>query len=521
MLIIVHENSKIVVEIIRDNKAVSIVFLDLAKEFRRVVTAYPEELIIWIDKRFFKNLNINEIENVFHHDLIMASFSVNEQYFPETIGYIDQLPFINPNYNVPYPTWRMSANVGGIRSNVARSFLDLTRNNDDFGYIINGIAKVGQQNSLFCYSNPFLIKDLKATRNGNNSAPTTKLFKFVYQFYKTEWLFILLFCYIRYEFKFPVLAFINAFLNKKNFNREIILSDIKTKNIQRHSELNETIDVVIPTLKRTEYLKQVLIDLKDQSLCPTRVIVIEQDPEVGSNSQILELLEMQWPFEIIHRFVNKTGACMARNMALKEVRSKWIFFADDDLRMPPDVLKNALLEINRLDISALNLNCLQPAEVTTFNKIKQWGTFGSGTSIVAAEYALKCRFRKIYEHGFGEDTDFGLQLRSIGADIIYHPEIKITHLKAERGGFRETNNAPWELTEMIPKPSPTMMLLVLTHYTPWMIKGYKVSLFIKFYSKQSIKNPIKYIRLMERKWMYSRKLADKLLIESRRSQAIC
>lgn len=514
MLIIVHENSKRVVEITRDNQLIPIVFIDLVKEFRRVISAYPKELIIWVDKRFLQNLNFNELENVFNHDLIMASFAVKEQYFPETIGYIDQLPFINPNYNVAYPTWRMSTNVGGIKSNVAQKFLDLTAKNKDFGYLINVIAKLGQQNSLFCYSNPLLIKNQMLKVPENYLAYTSELFKFVFQFYKTEWLFILLFCYMRYEKKFPFWEFLKAFFNYKNFKDKIDLSHIEFRKEPGLKAVDDTIDVIIPTLKRTEYLKQVLIDLKEQSFCPTRVIIIEQDAAEGSVSQLKELIEMEWPFKIIHHFVNRTGACMARNLALKEVRSKWIFFADDDIRIGPDVLGNALIEINKLGVSVLNLNCVQPGHLTIFKKIKQWGAFGSGTSIVETKYALQCKFKDVFEYGFGEDTDFGLQLRSKGADIIYHPEIKLIHLKADRGGFRETGKAPWESLEIIPKPSPTMMILIKRHYTPWMLKGYKVSLFIKFYFIKPIKNPFTYLRSMERKWEYSRKWAKKLLIES-------
>jgi GT2 family glycosyltransferase len=37
------------------------------------------------------------------------------------------------------------------------------------------------------------------------------------------------------------------------------------------------------------------------------------------------------------------------------------------------------------------------------------------------------------EFGYGEDTDFGMQLRNKGFDVIYFPDLKITHLKAPMG----------------------------------------------------------------------------------------
>ncbi len=175
---------------------------------------------------------------------------------------------------------------------------------------------------------------------------------------------------------------------------------------------------------------------------------------------------------------------------MNSVKADYIFFADDDIRLEKDLLENTLKEMWRLGVHCINLNCLQPREQPVFHKIKQWGAFGSGTSVVESEYALQCRFSEFLEKGFGEDIDFGLQLRAKGCDVIYHPGLQFTHLKAERGGFREIIRK--KDTELAPKPSPTMMYLVKTSYNKIMQRGYKVSLFIKYYRKQPIKNPFRY-----------------------------
>ena len=103
-----------------------------------------------------------------------------------------------------------------------------------------------------------------------------------------------------------------------------------------------------------------------------------------------------------------------------------------------------------------------------------------------------------------------MQLREKGCDIIYHPELKFTHLKAERGGFRATGINDWSNHEIEPKPSPTMMFLARKYYTSQMIKGYKVSLFLKFYRKQSIKNPFRYFGMMRKRWNRSEELCNEL-----------
>jgi len=514
MLILVHENAKKVVRIIRNDSELLIHSASVVKEFWRLARDYPEDLIIWVDRQFFENLNIKGLGNLFHHNLIMASYPVKNQFLPETVGYIDQSPFIYPNSEVSYPTWRMSTDVGGITGEAALAFKEHLRKIDDFGYLINSIAKIGQQNSLFCYSDPLLLKNIPVSKKPNYSVGNKVLFKFVYQFYKTEWIFVLLFCLVKYDVKFPFWSLITCFFSEKHYHKKVDLSKIKVNSGKPLKAEQETIDVIIPTLDRPQYLKQVLLDLKKQSLTPKRVVIVEQNSDFNSKSQLSEIHNMNWPFEIIHRFVHKTGACMARNTAMLEVRSKWIFFADDDIRITPKILETAISEINRLGIYALNLNCVQPDGKTVFQKIKQWGAFGSGTAIVSSEFALQCRFSEIYEYGFGEDTDFGLQLRTKGADVIYHPNIQITHLKAERGGFRGMPEMPWEKSGPAPKPSPTMMLLVKSHFNLWMQRGYKVSLFIKFYNKQPIKNPISYLMSMKKRWRLSEEWARKLSLKT-------
>lgn len=194
---------------------------------------------------------------------------------------------------------------------------------------------------------------------------------------------------------------------------------------------------------------------------------------------------------------------------MRSVNADYIFFADDDIRLGNDLLEKTLEEMSRLGINCINLNCLQPGEQAIFNKIKQWGAFGSGTSVVRSDYAAQCRFSEFLEKGFGEDIDFGLQLRAKGCDIIYHPRLRFLHLKAGRGGFREVIKKQ-HLEREEPKPSPTMMYLVKSSYNRIMQKGYKASLFLKFYKEQQVKNPFRYFEVMQKRWKLSEEQSQKL-----------
>ncbi len=506
MIIISHHNGVQLVEISRNAEELSDYSGDLTQIFWRLCEDFPDELIIWKEKSV--EVNVADIPKVFPHFLIMASYPVANYSIGDEIGYVDQLPFVNPNRKVRYPTWRMSTDVGGIYGKVALPFEKSFKNIRSFGYLLNSIAKTGQQNSLFCYSDPALVKS--RPRNKNIGAGNTSvLFSFVGQHYKKARLLILLFCFLKYEKKFPLFSFFQTLFKGSYFGLNIDLPEAEFPETENNSD-SEKIDVIIPTLGRPKYLKNVLIDLKNQQQKPEKVIIIEQNPDHNANSELSYLEDEDWPFNIVHRFIRQTGACNARNLALKEVTSNLVFFADDDIRFKEDILFNAVSEMRKLDIDALNLNTLQPGEKTKFSKIKQWGAFASGASVVRSQFAKNLGFSLAFEHGFGEDYDYGMKLRDIGCDIIYHPQIVLQHLKAASGGFRNVMESEQMASSQKPKPSPTFMLLVKRHYSNKMQRGYKVNLFLKFYTRQSVKNPIKYLSMMKDRWEISEQKSREL-----------
>lgn len=509
MILLIHRSASELVKVKRGDKIIE-TSSNINMAFWELAQKYPEEIIGWCEESLVDKLNIEAWPSIFHHDLIMASYAFKTIFLPRAIGYVDQLPFINVPRDVKYPSWLMSSDVGGIKGKTLLQFKSLFSKIKDFGYLLNAIAKIGQQNSLFCYSDPALIKLDEKIEELKCNASTTQLFSFVYQHYNSFWTSILFWCLIYYEKKTPIFSYLLAFFNKKRFKSEIDLSEVHSSSVLNLEE-GVNLDIIIPTIGRSQYLLKVLEDLSIQTFLPERVIIIEQNPEKDSISELSFLYDKNWPFEIVHHFIHHTGACNARNIALNEVKAKWIFFADDDIRLNKDLLETAFIEINKYNISALNMNCKQEEQKTVFHKIKQWGAFGSGTAIVSSEFALQCRFSEIYEYGFGEDTDFGLQLRAKGADVIYHPDVQITHLKAERGGFRGISIMPWDESGLTPKPSPTMMVLVKSHFNLWMQRGYKVTLFLKFYNKQPIKNPVVYLKSMKKRWKLSEYWASEKL----------
>jgi hypothetical protein len=120
------------------------------------------------------------------------------------------------------------------------------------------------------------------------------------------------------------------------------------------------------------------------------------------------------------------------------------------------------------------------------------------------------RFNKALEFGYGEDGDFGMQLRNQGCDVLFFPEPGIIHLKAPIGGFRTKPVLSWQNEEIQPKPSPTVMLYQILHNTKEQQLGYKIILFFKYYGLQKIKNPWQYYLNYKKQWNSSVFWANKL-----------
>ncbi|WP_324721963.1 glycosyltransferase family 2 protein [Salinimicrobium sp. HB62] len=518
MILIIHESAQKVFQILRNEDEIAVHSNDLNSELIRLARKYPKELILWVEKKYQVHFNISSLGKIFHHDLMMCSFAVENQYLPETIGYIDQWPFVNPDYKVSYPTWRMSTDMGGIKGRTLLSFESVFRKNYDFGYNLNSIAKLGQQNGLFCYSEPRLLQDLQQAGKLNYLSGSKELFRFVRQHYKWPWVFILSFCFYKYESTLPFWDLIRSFISSKHFRKNFELDTDNINSEKFKEKTGDTIDVVIPTLGRPEHLRQVLADLSAQTHLPKRVIVVEQNPDPFSKTDLPEIRKMQWPFEMKHIFTHVMGACNARNIGLDHVTSEWTFLSDDDQRIEPGFLSSVLKEIKKLGAPGVTTSYLQPDENKKLSKVKQWGTFGAGNSIISSKFASLVRFDTSMEFGYGEDKDFGMQLRKVGCDIIYHPGLEISHLKAPVGGFRNKEKKPWEERALLPKPSPTLMAYAKKYFSEEQLSGFKVELFLRYYPKQEIKNPWTYIKTMRRRWKESEKWAQ--LLEEKKSRPV-
>lgn len=472
-------------------KSIAVVLFEIAKE-------YPQELLVWCHQSLKDQLNILEIEQLFHHKKLLLSYDPSDiPFLDSAIGYVDASLFIQINKAVPFPTWQMSSAVGGVQAKVLLALNDAIPLDQNFDYFLCSLGKLLMPKGLFCYSEPRLLKSHSKSIATKTSIYT--LFRFVKQHYRIRWVFLLLFNLFLYERKFPFLPFLFSLFYKNRSNLMINLDAITVQSSKKIID-KATVDVIIPTIGRKNYLYDVLKDFSKQTLLPKKIIIVEQNPEAGTTSELDYVTNEKWPFEIQHFFIHQAGACNARNLALNETQSEWVFLADDDNRFENNLLSDVFSKIEQYGNPVVTTAYPQKNEIKKHQKVVQWPTFGAGNSFVRRALLENIRFNKGFEFGYGEDSDFGMQLRNQGYDVLYLPEPEILHLKAPIGGFRTKPVQQWQNDEIQPKPSPTIMLYQILHHTPAQTNSYKTTLFFKYYRLQTIKNPVKYYIHFHKQW---------------------
>ena len=514
MIFLIHNNKQAVEVLDERLQGIKVNFTSnqLTTQLFELASLYPKQLIAWCYLELKTSLNPDGFNKVFHHEKIMASFNPsNHNYLLDALGYVDRSYFYKVNKSVMYPTWLMSSMVGGVHASVlhtVRHHIDISSN---FNYFLLSFAKQGMPQGLFCYSSPeLLLKDtiVEVKKVAYEEATEAILFKFVKQHFKWVWVFFLALAYVVYEKQLPIVALLKSLFFKQQ-HLDFNLEKLKINSLKQVNSTS-TVDVIIPTIGRKQYLYDVLVDLSKQTLLPKTVVIVEQNPDPNATSELDYLTTQDWPFVIDHTFTHQTGVCNARNIALSKTQSEWVLLGDDDNRFDATMIESLLDSAINYGIKAATTVYLQPHEKQTFMDTAQTSIFGAGNTLIHSSLLKTVKFDMRYEFNYGEDTDFGMQIRYQGEDVVFFSDIKITHLKAPFGGYRTKVKQLWEDDLIQPKPSPTIYLLQSTYFTPKQLQGYQLLLGLKEYKSSNIKNPFKFVKQFKAKWRKSIEWSQKL-----------
>ncbi|WP_375239767.1 glycosyltransferase family 2 protein [Aurantibacter sp.] len=510
MIIAIHNNDILIDVLDKTFASLSFKFIKtetLTASILRLSEVYKDELLIWCHQDQKSVLNLNSLDYIFHHKRVLASFNPSDKnYIHNGIGYVERSFYLKIKKENTFTTWLMSDSIGGINTSTLLALKNLINPKNSLNYTLNSIAKASNVLGLFCYSEPKLVNKNINSCNEKPSIPI--LFKFVKEHYKWVWTWYLLLAFIVFEKRFLLFSFLKTIFSKQK-HLDFDLETIKVAS-KRQVITSKEIDVIIPTMGRKSYLYNVLKDFSTQTILPKRIIIVEQNPDPKSVTELDYIKKEEWPFHIIHKFTHQTGVVNARNEALKEVKSEWTFLGDDDNRFNSTLIEDLFTEIENYGTQVGTTVYLQPKEVQTYLKTAQTSIFGAGNAILKTSLLDNVAFNKVYEFNYGEDNDFGMQLRLQGEDVVYFASIKVTHLKAPIGGYRTKVAQAWANEKIKPLPSPTIQFLYQSYFTSKQLLGYKLLLGLRqLKSKRSI-NIIRSVKLFNKQWKQSQLWSTKL-----------
>lgn len=240
------------------------------------------------------------------------------------------------------------------------------------------------------------------------------------------------------------------------------------------------VSVILPTLRRQTYARQVVEDLSRQTVPPHEIFLVDQTPPEERDQRAYEGLETNPALRILYPEIS--GACRARNEAIRRSTGDYLVFADDDIRLLPDFIESYARFFQAYGCAAANghdlrakhhtdgLDRLEERLAQANRGVIRAGLdvkFNTANSCVRRDWAEICVGNDLnFEGGYGEDRDFGFRIRKAGGVVMSNPFAANLHLKPPGGGFRwwgavmrARKRAPWEINRQVgwirPKPVPT------------------------------------------------------------------
>lgn len=219
------------------------------------------------------------------------------------------------------------------------------------------------------------------------------------------------------------------------------------------------VSVVIPTLNRYKYLKDVLTDLENQDYKNFEVIVVDQSEPFQKD--FYDQFELD--LNLIHQ--KEKALWLARNTAIQKSKGDYILLFDDDSRIDIDWITNHLkcLDFFKADISSGVSISTQGAEIP-----ENYAFFRISDQLDTGNVLLKKSIFKttdLFDRQFEKqrmgDGEFGLRAYLQGFLNISNPKAKRLHLKVGSGGLREMGS--WDGFRpkkwFAPRPIPSVLYL--------------------------------------------------------------
>jgi glycosyltransferase involved in cell wall biosynthesis len=300
----------------------------------------------------------------------------------------------------------------------------------------------------------------------NKEIPLVDEYRFVRKYHKSFWAtYCLLMRLITFHNPF---AEIKAWFQTKsvqhhNLFKEPITSDwefFQSDLLQKKPKLS----VIIPTLNRYTYLKEVLHDLEGQDYENFEVIVIDQ------SEPFAEVFYEQFELDIKVRYQEEKALWLARNTAIQLSEASYFLLFDDDSRVASDWISNHLkgLDLFNADISSgQSISKVGQELPPNYRYFRVSDLLDTGNVLIKRTvFETIGLFDQQFEKQRMGDGEFGLRAYLEGFLNISNPYATRLHLKVSIGGLRQMGS--WDAFRsrriFAPKPIPSVLYLYRKYF---------------------------------------------------------
>lgn len=223
------------------------------------------------------------------------------------------------------------------------------------------------------------------------------------------------------------------------------------------------VSVVIPTLNRYDYLKEVLADFEKQTYTNFEIIVVDQS--VPFKPAFYDAFALN--IKLVRQ--EEPALWLARNTAVQAANGKFIALSEDDVRVPATWLENHLrcLDYFKADISAgvfYPEGAQIPENRSYFTVASQ---FATGNALLYKNVFKKAGlFDRQFERQRMGDGEFGLRCYVKNFKSVSNPFAYCLDVKAPVGGLRQMGS--WDAFRpkkwFSPRPIPSVLYLYRRYY---------------------------------------------------------
>lgn len=297
--------------------------------------------------------------------------------------------------------------------------------------------------------------------------PITDEYVFIRKYFSLVWVYYVFFIRI-FSLKNPFKEIQSLYCSRKVKRSDYLKKPIINKNWDSFkSKLvaeNPKVSVIIPTLNRYLYLKDVLADLEKQHYKNFEVLVVDQSDPYQSEFYKDFNLDLKADYQ------EEKALWLARNEAIKNSEGDYILLFDDDSRVSANWIINHLkcLDLFDADISSgVSISKVGAKVPDNYSFFRIGNQLDTGNVLIHKKVFKDIGlFDRQFEKQRMGDGEFGLRAYISGYINVSNPFAERLHLKVGSGGLREMGSwdgfRPKRLFD--PRPIPSVLYLYRKYF---------------------------------------------------------